>query len=64
MSDIEKIISEVDSSMAMEDLPLTSEDKDRIRQYLTDPTNLDQLIQDIIAKYTVVNTKMTHGHHS
>lgn len=53
MSDIEKIISEVDSSMAMEGLPLTSEDKERIRQYLADPSVLDQLIRDIIKKYTV-----------
>ncbi len=53
MSDIEKIICEVDSSMTMEGLPLTSEDIDRIRMYLTDPSILDQLIQDIIKKYTV-----------
>ena len=53
MSDIDKIISEVDSSMTMEGLPLTSEDKDRIRLCLTDPSVLDQLIQEIIKKYTV-----------
>ncbi len=53
MSDIEKIICEVDSSMTMEGLPLTNEDKDRIRMCLTDPSILDQLIQDIIKKYTV-----------
>lgn len=53
MSDVDKIISEIDSSMAMEGLPLTSEDKERIRQYLADPSVLDQLIRDIIKKYTV-----------
>ncbi len=53
MSDIERIICEVDSSMTMEGLPLTNEDKDRIRMCLTDPSILDQLIQDIIKKYAV-----------
>lgn len=32
MGDIEKIVREVDSSMAMEGMPLTREDKDRIRK--------------------------------
>ena len=30
MSEIERIINEVDSSMSMEGLPLTSDDKERI----------------------------------
>ena len=64
MSNIEKIISEVDSSMAMEGLPLTGEDKDRLRMYLRDSSVLDRLIEDIITKYTVVNTNMIHRHHS
>ena len=34
MSEIERIVREVDSSMAMEGLPLTAEDKDRIRSLL------------------------------
>ncbi len=35
MSEIERIVREVDSSMAMEGLPLTAEDKDRIRRCLS-----------------------------
>lgn len=53
MTDIDRIISEIDSSMAMEGLTLTSEDRDRIRQYLADPTVLDQLIEEIVKKYAV-----------
>ena len=60
MSDIEKIIREVDSSMTMEGLPLTSEDKERIRMYLTDPSVLDRLVEDIIEKYAASNSKMIH----
>ena len=52
MSDIDKTISEVDSSMTIEVLPLTSDDKDRIRLCLTDPSGLDQMIKAIIKKYT------------
>lgn len=37
MSDMESILREVDSSMAMEGMPLHSEDKDRIRKYLMNP---------------------------
>ena len=44
MSEIERIVREVDSSMAMEGLPLTAEDKDRIRRCLSEPSSLEQTI--------------------
>ena len=53
MSDIEKIVREVDSSMAMEGLPLTNEDKDRIRKCLSEPLNVDRIINGLLAKHAV-----------
>lgn len=53
MSEIEKIVNDVDSSMSMEGLPLTNEDKDRIKICLTDPTLVDRMISDLLAKHTV-----------
>ena len=41
MGDIEKIVREVDSSMAMEGMPLTHEDKDRIRKCLSEPSSVE-----------------------
>ena len=53
MSDIEKIVREVDSSMAMEGLPLTNEDKDRIRKCLSEPLAVDRIINGLLAKHAV-----------
>ena len=53
MSEIEKIVIEVDSSMAMEGLPLTEEDKNRIKYCLENPNIVDQLIQDLLQKHKV-----------
>jgi len=53
MSEIERIIKEVHSSMAMEGLPLTPADQDRIRKCLTDPTCLDSVIRALVAKHSV-----------
>ena len=53
MGNIERVIREVDSSMKMEGLPLTKDDKNRIRKCLTDPSVLDGVIGNLIAKHTV-----------
>ena len=53
MSEIERIIIEVDSSMAMEGFALTEEDKSRIKLCLTEPNITDQLIQEFLHKHTV-----------
>ena len=53
MSDIEKIVREVDSSMAMEGLALTNEDKDRIRKCLSEPLSVDRIINGLLAKHAV-----------
>ena len=53
MGDIEKIVREVDSSMAMEGLHLTNEDRDRIRKCLSEPVSVDRIINGLLAKHTV-----------
>ncbi|MEI3061269.1 MAG: hypothetical protein V8T29_11655 [Oscillospiraceae bacterium] len=53
MREIERIVREVDSSMAMEGLPLTVEDKDRIRRCLSEPSSLEQTIGSLLRKHTV-----------
>lgn len=53
MSDIEKIVREVDSSMAMEGMPLTNEDRDRIRKCLSEPLAVDRIINGLLAKHAV-----------
>lgn len=53
MGDIEKIVREVDSSMTMEGMPLTLEDKDRIRKCLTEPSAVELMISSLLAKHTV-----------
>ena len=52
MDDIEKIVREVDSSMAMEGMPLTHEDKDRIRKCLSEPSAVEDMISSLLAKHT------------
>lgn len=53
MSDIESIVREVDSSMAMEGMPLYSEDKDRIRKYLADLGSLEKMVGSLVEKHTI-----------
>lgn len=53
MSNEEKIIAEVNSSMAMEGMPLTSEDKARLTAFLTNPSSLERMIKDLVKKHTV-----------
>ena len=53
VSEIERIVKEVDGSMAMEGLPLNNADKDRIRKCLMEPDSLDSVIRALISKHTV-----------
>ena len=55
MSEIDKIIVNVDSSMAMEDMPLTQEDIDRIRICLSNPDIMDELLAELLQKHTVIS---------
>lgn len=51
--EIDKIIREVDSSMAMEGMPLTTEDKQRIRKVLSSPASLNAVIAQLIKNRSV-----------
>ena len=53
MRDVETIVREVDSSMTMEGMPLYSEDKDRIRRYLSNPGSLEIIVNSLVEKHTV-----------
>lgn len=53
MSNEEKIIAEVNSSMTMDVMPLTTEDKIRIRNFLSNPDNLETMINELVKKHTV-----------
>ena len=61
MSEIERIVREVDSSMAMEGLPLTAEDKDRSRRCLSEPSSLEQTIGSLLRKHTVPAQRNGHA---
>lgn len=62
MSEIEKIVEEVDSSMSMEGLPLTADDKARIRTCLNNPAMLDEILSSLLKKHTMSNVQeMTHA---
>ncbi len=51
MKDTEWIIKQVDASMAMEGMPLTSKDKDRIRFCVGDNQKVESTIQDLVRQY-------------
>ena len=51
--DVENVIENIDFSMSMEDLSLTDEDKNRLRDCLAGTINIDELLQTIIKKHTI-----------
>jgi hypothetical protein len=53
MKDIEQIIREVNGTMSMEGMPITDEDKNRIRDCLRDKNKFDNTIKELILKHTV-----------
>ena len=53
MSNEKKIIAEVNSSMTMEGMPLTTKDKIRIRYFLSNPDSLETMINELVKKHTV-----------
>jgi hypothetical protein len=52
MKDVERVIEQVDSSMAMEGMPLTNIDKDRIRRCIGDNAKVDKEIAELIRKHS------------
>ena len=53
MSDINRIINEVNSSMAMEGMPLTDADKERIRLSLISKEQYQKILKELIIKHSV-----------
>ena len=47
----EKLIKEVDGSMAIEGMSLTDDDKDRIRYCVENPKQLDGILKRLINKH-------------
>jgi citrate lyase gamma subunit len=52
MRDVEQTVREVNGTMAIEGMPLTDEDKDRLRSILRGEVSYDAAIRAIIEKYT------------
>ncbi|MCL1813192.1 MAG: antitoxin VbhA family protein [Treponema sp.] len=50
-ADIDYIIENVNFTMAMEDMPLTAENKNQLRKCLEGELDIDELIAKIITKY-------------
>ena len=52
MSEIDKIINEVNGSMAMEGMPLTEADKERIRLTLTNKEQYQKILHELVLKHS------------
>ena len=52
MSEIDKIVNEVNGSMAIEGMPLTDEDKERIRISLADRKKFQAILNELILKHS------------
>jgi hypothetical protein len=51
---MEYIIENIDFSMKMEDMPLTNEDKNRLKNCLNGKNDIYMVIQETIKKHTLV----------
>jgi hypothetical protein len=54
--DVENIIENIDFTMGMEDMSLTDEEKNRLRDCLNKTVDIDTILQKIIKKHTLVET--------
>jgi citrate lyase gamma subunit len=57
MRDVEQTIREVNGTMAIEGMPLTDEDKNRLRSILRGEISYEAAIRRIIDKYSVKRTE-------
>jgi hypothetical protein len=57
MRNIEKIIKEVNGSMAMEGMPLTEDDKNRMRLCAGDRDKVDNMVSELIEKHRTKEIK-------
>jgi hypothetical protein len=52
--DVENIIQNIGFSMEMEDMPLTEEDKNRLRNCIMGKEDINKVLQETIKKHTLV----------
>lgn len=57
MKNVEQIIGEVNGTMAMEGMPLTDQDKDRLRECITGKTSYDEMVRRLVKKHTTQPTR-------
>lgn len=57
MKDIGQIIKEVNGTMTMEGMPLTEEDKERLRLCLSDKVSFEEMEKRMIKKHTIKTLK-------
>ena len=58
MKDIEKIIREVNGTMAIEGMPITKADEDRIRNCLRDNDKYEKTLHELVKKHTVIDNNI------
>lgn len=51
--DIETVVHQVEGSMAIEGLPLSEEDQERIRQIAAAPEQVETIVQKLVKKHSV-----------
>jgi hypothetical protein len=54
VGNVENIIENIDFSMRMEDMPLTEEDKSRLRICLNGNKDINEVLQETIKKHTLI----------
>ena len=54
MKRIERIIENVNATMSMENMPLTRDDKKRLKECLEGKTSFDDAVTTLVKKYTQV----------
>ncbi|MDR1524667.1 MAG: hypothetical protein LBS79_05340 [Tannerella sp.] len=54
--DVENVVENIDFSMKMEDMPLTDEDKRRLRDCLNGAVDVDKILQEVIKRHTLMET--------
>lgn len=53
MDHVEKLIGEINGTMAIEGMPLTEQDKARLRECITGKTSYDEMVKRLVKKHTV-----------
>jgi hypothetical protein len=54
VDNVEYIVENIDFSMKMEDMPLTEEDKSRLRICLNGNKDINEVLQETIKRHTLI----------